>query len=70
MLDIDVPEYVTINECAVILNVNPITIRRWGKNNKINMQRFGGLYLIPKKEVERLRSANINPQLLIQPPDF
>lgn len=58
-----IPEYVTINECATMLSVNPITVRRWGKANKLNIQRFGKIYLIPKAEVERM-------MVVMNVPDF
>lgn len=52
------PAYYTIKEFAIILNVNPITIRRAIKNNHINAFRVNSGkrsdYRIPSSEVHRL----------------
>ncbi|MEN6623840.1 MAG: helix-turn-helix domain-containing protein [Smithella sp.] len=45
----------TISEAAELLRVNPITIRRWSKEGKINIIRiFNGKPRITKAEMDRV----------------
>ncbi len=42
-------------EVAQILGVKPITIWRWIKEGRFDIQRIGGIVLIPKWEVELIK---------------
>lgn len=46
--------FYTEQEAARLLGVNPITIWRWIKEGKIDLQRVGREVLIPKWEVDML----------------
>ena len=46
----------TITETAKLLGVNRVTIRRWIKAGKLHAENIGGVVLIPKWEVELLKT--------------
>lgn len=48
--------FYTENQAAKLLGINRITVWRWIKNGKFNTQRIGGIVLIPKWEVELLKT--------------
>jgi excisionase family DNA binding protein len=48
--------FYTENQAAQLLGINRITIWRWIKNGKFNAQHIGGIVLIPKWEVELLKT--------------
>jgi excisionase family DNA binding protein len=50
--------FYTEQQVADLLNVNRVTIWRWLKAGKFNTQKVGGVVLIPKWEVELLRSKH------------
>ena len=47
--------FYTETGAARILNVNRITIWRWIKQGRFNLQRFGSVVFIPKDEVELVK---------------
>jgi len=47
--------FYTEKDAAKLLGVNPITIWRWVKDGKLDLQRVGREALIPKWEIETLR---------------
>jgi excisionase family DNA binding protein len=47
-------------QLAEILGVNRITIWRWIKQGKFNVQRFGHVVFIPKDEVELAKKGETN----------
>ena len=47
--------FYTEGQVASLLGVNRITIWRWIKGGRFNLQRIGGIVLIPKWEVELLK---------------
>jgi excisionase family DNA binding protein len=48
--------FYTEQEAAKLLGVNPITIWRWVKAGKLDLQHVGREALIPKWEIEVLRA--------------
>lgn len=48
--------FYTKGQVAKAMGVNRITIQRWIKDGKFNIQRVGGVVLIPKWEVELLKT--------------
>jgi len=48
--------YVTIKEAAEILEVSPMTLRRWDKNGKLkaSRHRFNNYRVYNRKEIEKL----------------
>lgn len=53
--------FYTIQQSAEQLSVNRVTIWRWLKNDKFNIQRVGRETLIPRWEVELMKEAR-NPK--------
>lgn len=49
--------FYTERQVAKLLGVNRITIWRWIKDGKFDIQRVGGIVLIPKWEVELLKTT-------------
>jgi excisionase family DNA binding protein len=47
--------FYTENQAAKLLNVNRITIWRWIKDGRFNIQRVGREVLIPKWEIDLIR---------------
>ena len=47
--------FCTESQAAELLGVNRITIWRWIKGGRFNVQRIGGLVFIPKWEVELIK---------------
>jgi len=47
--------FYTEQQVAELLNVNRVTIWRWIKSGKFNIQRVGEVVLIPKWEVDFLK---------------
>jgi excisionase family DNA binding protein len=47
--------FYTETEAAEILCVNRITIWRWIKQGRFNVQRFGSVVFIPKDEVKLIK---------------
>lgn len=53
----DIADYFyTEQQVATILGLNRITIWRWVKAGKLNIQRIGGVVLIPKWEIDLLKA--------------
>ena len=52
------PEWLTVSEVARILNLNPETIRRWAREDKIPFQRVGRIFVFRVKDVEKRATAN------------
>ncbi|MFC1901726.1 helix-turn-helix domain-containing protein [Chloroflexota bacterium] len=52
--------FYTESQVAKLLNVNRITIWRWIKDGKFNIQRVGREVLIPKWEVDILKDKGYN----------
>ena len=48
--------FVTESEAAYILTVNRNTIARWAKEGKLEVQRIGRIGLVPKWQVELLKT--------------
>lgn len=48
--------FYTESQAAELLGVNRITIWRWIKNGRFNIQRVGSVVFIPKWEVESLKA--------------
>lgn len=51
--------FITESEAADILGVNRNTIARWGKEGKFDIQRIGRTGLIPKWQVELLKTKKV-----------
>jgi len=49
--------FYTEGQAAQVLGVNRITVLRWVKHNRFNIQRVGREVLIPKWEVELLKQS-------------
>jgi len=49
-------DYITIKEAAKILEVSPITLRRWDKKGKLKASRhcFNNYRVYSQKEIEKL----------------
>jgi excisionase family DNA binding protein len=47
--------FYTEAEVARIFNVNRVTIWRWIKQGRFDVQRFGSVVFIPKDEVELIK---------------
>ncbi len=47
--------FYTESGAAEALGVNRITIWRWIKKGKLNIQRVGGVVFIPKEEVDAIK---------------
>jgi excisionase family DNA binding protein len=53
-------EYLTPNEVALMLHVDPATVRRWCQAGRLQAVRLpGGGYRIPMAVVERLREVPV-----------
>jgi excisionase family DNA binding protein len=53
---VDYPElankqFLTLNEASALLNVTPVTFRRWIKEGMIPSQRLGKKHIIKREEV-------------------
>jgi excisionase family DNA binding protein len=48
--------FFTEKQAAKLLGINRITVWRWVKNGKLNAQYICGIVLIPKWEVELLKT--------------
>ena len=55
-------QFQTLSAVAGTLGVNRLTIRRWMQAGKVQYQRIGGIVLIEKAEVERLKGGPMNSQ--------
>jgi excisionase family DNA binding protein len=51
--------FYTEQQAAKYLGINRITIWRWIKGGKLNIQKFGSVVFISKEEIESLKSTNI-----------
>lgn len=56
---VDYPElankqFLTLNEASTLLNVTPVTFRRWIKEGMISTQRIGKKHIIKRVEIERM----------------
>lgn len=49
--------FATESEAANILGVNRNTIARWAKEGKLEIQRIGRIGLIPRQQLEVIRST-------------
>ena len=49
--------FYTLTEAAERLGVNRLTVRRWIKAGKIDVQRAGGVVFIDRSVVEKLKSG-------------
>jgi len=55
------PEAISIKLASELLDVNPVTIRRWIRYRYILAYRVGpSLIRIPRSEIARLRSLRVN----------
>lgn len=52
--------FYTESQTAEVLGVNRLTIWRWIKKGRFNEQHVGGIVLIPKWEVELIRTKGKN----------
>ena len=50
--------FITESEAANILGVNRNTIARWAKKGKVEVQRIGRTGLVPKWQIELLKTKN------------
>ena len=57
-MPITIDNILDIQEAASALGVSYVTIYRWIKSGKIVPIRIAGRTLIPKSEIERLKSVN------------
>ena len=57
--------FYTENKVAELLGVNRITIWRWIKSGKFNIQRVGREVLIPKWEVDLLKIKEVKSKVSI-----
>lgn len=53
------PKYLTIDQAAAILQVNPMTVRRWIKAGKLPAVTFQGLYRIDAAELESFMATPV-----------
>ncbi len=49
--------FFTETQAAEFLGVNRITIWRWIKSGRLNVQRFGSVVFIPKWEVDLIKET-------------
>lgn len=62
MRNADSKELLTINQCAEILGLKPVTLRQWTMKRKIGFVRVGERALrIPKSEIDRLIERGYTP---------
>jgi len=47
--------FYTLTEAADALGVNRLTIRRWIQTGKLEYQRVGGVVLLERADIERIR---------------
>ena len=52
--------FYTERQAAELLRVNRITIWRWIKSGKLDIQRAGGVVFIPKEQIDSLQSTMVN----------
>ena len=53
---IQVKEFLTLNEAALLLNVSPLTLRRWVFAEKIYSAKVGKKHLVNRAEINNLAS--------------
>ena len=53
MLQTIAPDWFTVAEVARTLNLNPETIRRWAREDKIPFRRVGRMFFFRVKDVEK-----------------
>jgi len=58
--------FCTESQAAGLLGVNRVTIWRWIKAGKFNIQRVGNVVFIPKWEVDLLKAKAIRTGLKIE----
>lgn len=46
-------QFLTLNEASALLNVTPVTFRRWIKEGMISTQRIGKKHIIKREEVAK-----------------
>ena len=51
--------FYTETEVARVLGVNRITIWRWIRHGRFDVQRVGGVVFIPKREVELIKTKEV-----------
>lgn len=51
-------EYLTLNEVAELLSVNPETVRRWSNDGSIPAAKVGGIWRYRKVDIDRLFEKN------------
>jgi excisionase family DNA binding protein len=51
--------FFTSGEAARILSINRITVWRWIKSGRLNVQRIGREVLVPKWQVELIRDERL-----------
>lgn len=49
--------FYTVNQATKVLNINRITIWRWSKKNKLDIERVGREVLIPKWQIELIKQS-------------
>ena len=52
--------FCTERQAAELLGVNRITIWRWIKAGKLNIQWVGGVVFIPKEQIDSLQLATVH----------
>lgn len=50
--ELDNKPYLTINESSALLNVSPVTLRRWIKEGMIQTQRIGKKHIIKRTDID------------------
>jgi excisionase family DNA binding protein len=49
-------EFLTINECSLLLNITSVTLRRWIKDQVISTKRVGKKHIIKRQSINDLLS--------------
>jgi excisionase family DNA binding protein len=56
-----IPKFFTVQEVAEALGVWPRTVRRWIKNEKLAVHRFGGVVRIAEADFKAFLAAHRSP---------
>ena len=52
--ELDNKPFLTINESSALLNVSPVTLRRWIKEGMIQTQRIGKKHIIKRADIDSM----------------
>lgn len=55
------PLFVSPNDMAYELGVHPETIRKWIRDGRIKATKYGGVWRIPKEELQRVITTGLDP---------